>query len=76
MLEKSKDYDRPIGVRGAEGRGGDVGVELIQITETAVLAEFAQVHIRAYGDPRAPSHDRNVGAGRGLDKFPFFRKYL
>lgn len=31
---------------------------------------------RAHRGSRASSYDRNVGAGRGLDKFPFLRKYL
>lgn len=67
MLEKSKDHDRSI---------GDAGVELIPITEMAVLAECTPMHRRAHRGSRASSYDRNVGAGRGLDKFPFLRKYL
>lgn len=67
MLEKSKDHDRPI---------GDAGVELIPITEMAYSRNVPEcTYTRAPGDPRASSHDRN-GAGRGLDKFPFLRKYL
>jgi len=67
MLEKSKDHDRSV---------GDVGVELIPITENGNTRGMCpSAYTRARGS-RSSSHDSNVDAGRRLDKFPFLRKYL
>lgn len=63
-------------MKGRGGKGGRRSGINSDHGDGSTRGMCPSAHTRCIQGSRAPSHDRNVGAGRGLDKFPFLRKYL